>query len=60
MTLIVLSSLSMDVDSHQMPTEVLLGGDMKFMQKVLGLQSATSKYACICCHIAKDERWDME
>ena len=47
------------VDCKSVAVETLLAGEMKFQQKVIGLQGATSTYACTRCKVAKNERWNM-
>lgn len=39
--------------------EFFLGGDMKFLLTVLGLNAAKSKFSCIYCKIEKNDRFDM-
>lgn len=39
--------------------EFFLGGDMKFLLTVLGLNAANSKFSCIYCKIEKNDRFDM-
>lgn len=39
--------------------EFFLGGDYKFLLLMMGMKSATSLYACLCCKIHKDYRWKM-
>jgi len=38
--------------------EIFLGGDMKFLLMIMGLNSATADYAYLWCKIFKEERWD--
>lgn len=44
---------------RQFDLELFLGGDMKFLLLALGLNAANSKYACLYCKIAKEDRYDM-
>ncbi|XP_068757380.1 uncharacterized protein [Montipora capricornis] len=44
---------------HNIPIEVFLGGDYKFLLLVSGRSAANSNYACLWCKIHKDRRWDM-
>lgn len=37
-----------------------LGGDLKFLAIVTGIDSATSTYACIWCKVQNDERYDAD
>ena len=46
-----------DVDGKTIELDFYLCGDMKFKQKVLGLQGATANYACIRCKVEKEERY---
>ena len=47
------------VDGSKLDLEIFLCGDMKFKQKVLGLQGSTANYACALCTVHKDDRYDM-
>lgn len=40
--------------------EFVLGGDMKFLLAVTGLNAAHSNHACLFCKIHKDDRWKMD
>ena len=40
--------------------EYYLGGDMKFLALVCGIDSATAKYSCIWCKCPSDQRNDMQ
>lgn len=37
-----------------------LGGDLKFLPIATGIDSASSKYACIWCKVQNDERYDAD
>ena len=37
-----------------------LGGDLKFLAIVTGIDNATSTYACIWCKVRNDERYDAD
>ena len=39
--------------------EYFLGGDLKFLAIVCGIEAANAKYACIWCKCASSDRWDM-
>ena len=39
--------------------EIFVGGDMKFLQILLGLSSSIATYACPWCKVAKDDRGNM-
>ena len=47
------------VDGKNYPVEFLFGGDMKFLQIILGLGSSLSTHACPWCRIHKSDRADM-
>ena len=47
------------VDGKNYPVKFLFGGDMKFIQIVLGLGSSLSTHACPWCRIHKSDRADM-
>jgi hypothetical protein len=47
------------VDGTYYPVEFLFGGDMKFLQIILGLGSSLSTHACSWCRIHKGDRADM-
>ena len=49
-----------DVDGKTIELDFYLCGDMKFKQKVLGLQGATANYACIRCKVEKEERYVVD
>ena len=46
------------VDGKDISINFFLGGDMKFLLMVMGMNSATADYACLWCKIHKDNRWD--
>ena len=46
------------VDGKDIDINFFLGGDMKFLLMVMGMNSATADYACLWCKIHKDNRWD--
>ena len=39
--------------------EIFIGGDMKFIQLLLGLNSSIGTYACPWCKVSKDDRGDV-
>lgn len=45
-----------DVGGNKIQLNFKLGGDMKFLLTVLGLQSALSTYACLYCKASVEER----
>ena len=38
--------------------QFFLGGDMKFLAVVCGVEAATSEYDCVWCKCPKRQRWD--
>lgn len=44
---------------QEVPVEIYLGGDYKFLLLASGRSAANSIYACLWCKIHKDQRWDM-
>ena len=46
------------VNGEHINFEFFLGGDMKFLLMIMGLNSAASHYACLWCIIHKHSRWD--
>ena len=40
--------------------QLFLGGDMKFLAIVCGLECATSEHSCIWCKCPKGQRWNMD
>lgn len=47
------------VDGKIYKIELFLGGDLKFLNCVLGLQANNGKYSCIYCLCPSDKRHDM-
>ena len=48
------------INGNKHNIKYFLGGDIKFLALVCGIQSATSTHSCIWCKIPKDERHKME
>ena len=48
------------VDDQEIKLEFFLGGDYKFLLKILGLKGATSLHACLWCKVHKDKRWETD
>lgn len=44
----------------QFTVNYFLGGDSKFLAIVVGIDSASSTYACIWCKVPNDQRYDAE
>ena len=36
-----------------------MGGDMKFLLLIYGLDAANGQYSCLWCKCPASERWDM-
>lgn len=45
------------VGENQIPVELFLGGDYKFLLLIMGLSGATSHYSCLWCTIHKDRSY---
>ena len=54
----LISKGTISIDGEDIQLEFFLGGDMKFLLVILGLNSAGADYACLWCKIHKDDRWD--
>ena len=54
----LISKGTISIDGEDIQLEFFLGGDMKFLLMILGLNSASADYACLWCKIHKDDRWD--
>lgn len=46
------------VDGKDVKLNFFLGGDMKFLLKIMDVNPATADNACLWCKIHKDNRWD--
>ena len=55
----VIKNGKLEVDGKEVPIEMFLGGDYKFLLMTTGLKGATSDYACLWCKIHRLQRWDM-
>ena len=49
---------SMLINGERVKLEFFLGGDLKFLLMVMGMNGASSNYACLWCLLHKDEQWD--
>lgn len=49
---------TISIDGKEIKLKFFLGGDMKFLLMIMGLNSATADYACLWCKIFKEDRWD--
>ena len=54
----LISKGTITVDGQDVQLGFFLGGDMKFLLMIMGINSATADYACLWCKIHKDDRWD--
>ena len=52
-----LTSIKINGSEHHI--EFFLGGDMKFLAIVCGIDAANSKYSCVWCKCSSADRWDM-
>jgi hypothetical protein len=50
---------SIEVEGKHFDLYILMGGDMKFLQLVLGLGGSVCNYSCPWCRIHKNQRDDM-
>ena len=48
------------INERVLKIQFFLGGDMKFLAIVCGLESATSEHSCIWCKCPKGQRWNMD
>ncbi|XP_074662584.1 uncharacterized protein LOC141915078 [Tubulanus polymorphus] len=54
----LISSKQIDIDGKTYEINILLGGDLKFIQMFLGLKGSTAKYSCPWCKVSQDDRYD--
>jgi hypothetical protein len=47
------------VEGKHFDLDMLMGGDMKFLQLVLGLGGSLCNYSCPWCRVHKNQRYDM-
>ena len=47
------------IEDKEYELEIFIGGDMKFLQILLGLNSSIGTYACPWCKVSKDERGNI-
>ena len=45
------------IDDKEIQLEFFLGGDLKFLLIIMGLNSASSNYACLWCKVHKHSTW---
>ena len=50
---------SIEVEGKHFDLDILMGGDMKFLQLVLGLGGSLCNYSCPWCRVHKNQRDDM-
>ena len=50
---------SITINDKTYEIETYLGGDLKFLALVCGIDAANCKHACIWCKCPASERWDM-
>ena len=56
----MITEAKITVRDTEIETEFFLGGDYKFILIMLGLNGATTNYACAWCKIHKDNRWKTD
>ena len=49
---------TLSIDGEDIQLDFFLGGDMKFLLMIMGLNAATANYSCLWCHVHKNDRWD--
>ncbi|CAB3981176.1 Hypothetical predicted protein, partial [Paramuricea clavata] len=54
----LIESGTMLIDDTEVNLEFFLGGDLKFLVMIMGINSATANYSCLWCNIHKNNRWD--
>ncbi|KAJ8032687.1 hypothetical protein HOLleu_26283 [Holothuria leucospilota] len=47
------------VEGHDISVNKFLGGDLKFLNLVMGIQSFGAKYCCLWCTCPSELRWDL-
>ena len=47
------------VDGKEILIEKYLGGDLKFLNQIIGISSFSGKYSCLWCNCSSSERFDM-
>ncbi|KAK2550530.1 hypothetical protein P5673_028729 [Acropora cervicornis] len=55
----VIDKGKVSIEGKDIPVDVFLGRDYKFLLLVLGMKSASSDYSCIWCEIHAKDRFDM-
>ena len=50
---------SIDINGNTHKIEYFVGGDMKFLAIVCGIEAANSNYSCVWCKCPSIDRWDM-
>ena len=50
---------SITINDKSYKIETYLGGDLKFLATVCGIDAANCEYACIWCKCPTSQRWDM-
>ncbi len=51
---------SIELDGVSYAIEYFLGGDMKFIALVCGIDAANAEYSCTWCKCSNMDRWDMD
>ena len=53
-----LQSVTINGDEHRV--EYFLGGDLKFLAIVCGIEAANANFSCVWCKCSNTDRWDMD
>ena len=52
----LIANKQVTIDGRQVPIDIFLGGDYKFLLIMMGMKSATSHHSCIYCKGSAKER----
>ena len=47
------------LNRNKYKTELFMGGDMKFLLLIYGLDAANAQHSCLWCKCPASEQWDM-
>ena len=50
---------SIEIGGNSHPIEYFMGGDMKFLAMVCGIEAANATFSCVWCKCPATDRWDM-
>ena len=51
---------SIEINGNTHSIEYFLGGDMKFLATVCGIEAANARFSCVWCKCPATHRWDMK